>query len=228
MSARGSVLFQTKKLKRCQKRLGQLRGKIKSSRNVLCNIMPMIMDLSKIAKTLVLMQLRGAKRKSWTEQEKQFATSFFYKSPAAYFFLRGKGLILPSPSTVRRWISINVFKTGFDKNAKRHLKLKCSVMNENEKKCVVAFDEMSIKEYIEYNKKLDLIEGFEDLGPLGRSEKKATHALVFSIRGLYTNWKTPVAYFFSCHLVTQDKLKHLILHVINELQVMGFTPKVMV
>lgn len=68
-----------------------------------------------------------------------------------------------------------------------------------ERKFIMTFDEMTIKEYVEYNKKLDCIEGFEDLGPLGRAAKRATHALVFSIRGIYGNWKVPISFFFSRH-----------------------------
>lgn len=111
--------------------------------------MPILAFLSTIAKTFVIMQLRGKSRTVWNVQEKEFAITFYYKSPAAYVFLRRKGLILPSVSTIRRWISQNSFKTGFDEGIKRLLKLKSSTMTKNEKKCIVAFDEMSIKELIQ-------------------------------------------------------------------------------
>lgn len=57
-------------------------------------------------------------------------------------------------------------------------------------------DKMSIKELLEYNRKLNVIEGFEDLGHLGRAPETATHALLFSLRGLFKNWKIPVTCFF--------------------------------
>jgi len=41
----------------------------------------------------------------------------------------------------------------------------------------------------EYSKPLDLVEGFEDLGQIGRTNKPASQALVFMARGLYSNWK---------------------------------------
>lgn len=176
---------------------------MEKSKPILSNIMPMITFLSRIAQVFVLMQFKRKKRSSWSQQEQRFAISFFYKSPAAYSFLRQKGIILPAPSTIRRWISINEFKTGLEDNVKEHLKMKCAAMTKQEKKCVLAFDEISIKQCLEYNKKLDLIEGFEDLGPLGRTAKEATHALVFSIRGLYSQWKIPVAYFLSRNSINQ-------------------------
>lgn len=63
------------------------------------------------------------------------------------------------------------------------------------KKCVILLDEISIMKCIEYNSVLDEIEGYEGLGRLGRTDKLGSHALVIIIRGLYTNWKFPFAYF---------------------------------
>jgi hypothetical protein len=55
------------------------------------------------------------------------------------------------------------------------------------------FDEMSITENLHYNQKFDFIEGFEDLGRRGRTNKIANHALVLMARGLRRKWKQPVA-----------------------------------
>lgn len=41
--------------------------------------------------------------------------------------------------------------------------------------------------YIEYNKTLDVIEGFEDIGTLGRSDNIDYHALVVKLRDIYAN-----------------------------------------
>jgi len=49
---------------------------------------------------------------------------------------------------------------------------------------------------IKYNKTLDMIEGFEDLGLLGCTPKFAKHAMVFIVRGLYKNWKFPLCFFW--------------------------------
>lgn len=46
------------------------------------------------------------------------------------------------------------------------IKLKTSNFTYDEKKCVILLDEVSIMKSIEYNKVLDKIEGFEDLGQL--------------------------------------------------------------
>jgi len=57
-------------------------------------------------------------------------------------------------------------------------------MEYDEKKCVILLDEVSIMKSVEYNKIVDEIEGFEDLGSIGRTQKLGSHALVIMVRGL--------------------------------------------
>lgn len=72
-------------------------------------------------------------------------------------------------------------------------------MSDEEKYCVIIFDEMKIKPYLEYSKYLDMVEGFEDLGHIGRTNKLATQAMVFIVWGLYSKWKLSLAYFYQGH-----------------------------
>lgn len=46
-------------------------------------------------------------------------------------------------------------------------------MTEQEKHCTLVFDELKIKNFLEYSKYLDLVEGYEDLGPKGRTNNLA-------------------------------------------------------
>lgn len=55
---------------------------------------------------------------------------------------------------------------------------------------------MKIKSSLESSKYLDMVEGFEDLKHKGRTNKLATQAMVFIVRGLYSKQKLPLAYFF--------------------------------
>lgn len=87
---------------------------------------------------------------------------------------------------------------------------------------------MAIKKHLEYSKKLDIIEGLEDLGPLGRKPKHATHALVFMARGIYSSWKIPIAYFFSNNSVNKRDLKELIIYVITNITKIGFSVRTLV
>jgi len=45
------------------------------------------------------------------------------------------------------------------------------------KKCTICFDEISIKECLEFSKHYDFIEGFEDFGHLGTSSNIANTSL---------------------------------------------------
>ncbi|KAL4083989.1 hypothetical protein QTP88_029305 [Uroleucon formosanum] len=55
--------------------------------------------------------------------------------------------------------------------------------------CTLIFDEMKIKQFLEYSKVLDIVEGFEDLGTFGRTSAIASQIMVFMIREL----KSPTA-----------------------------------
>lgn len=221
------IKLQSLKLKKYRKRFQTLRHKMRQKK-CLINVLPCLTLLSTFARNFVSMQLRGGSRKIWKLEEKELSVSLFYKSPAAYKFLRRNGIILPSVSTIRRWISQNMFRTGMDEGIKKFLKLKCSVTSENERKCVVSFDEVKIKDLKEFNKRLDLVEGFEDLGHLGRSKETAKHAIVFFMRGLYKNWKFPISYYFCNNSLEKTILKELITYNLKSIAEIGFIPKVIV
>ena len=51
------------------------------------------------------------------------------------------------------------------------------------------------KTYAFYKKGIDKVEGFEDMGSQGTTEKPANHAIAFMVRGLCAKWKQPVGYF---------------------------------
>jgi len=116
-----------------------------------------------------------------------------------------------------------MFLPGFVSEYNSKLTLMSKVMSEQEKKCVVLIDEMSIKTCLEYNKSLDFIEGYEDLGHLGRSEKSAKLVLVVMIRGLYNKWKLPFAYFFSSTGVTGDQMANIARSGVIKLTEIGFS-----
>lgn len=68
-------------------------------------------------------------------------------------------------------------------------------MSARARNCVLMFDEMSIKKCFDWHDSKQLVEGFVDLGHLGRQNLVGTHVLVFMARGLIDNWKQPLAFF---------------------------------
>ncbi|CAG4932755.1 unnamed protein product [Parnassius apollo] len=75
---------------------------------------------------------------------------------------------------------------------------------------------MGIKKNLSYNKKLDIIEGYQDQGNQGRTNEVANKALVFILSGIRKKWKQPIAYYLSGNYTTADRLATLIKEVLEE------------
>lgn len=179
---------------------------------------------SKNSKSLVTMQLLHKKRKPWLQNEKILAISIFYKSPTAYKFMRKNNIILPGVSTLHAWLKSFQYMPGFIPEYMTQMKIMCNTMSFQEKKCVIMIDEMAIKYCLEYNKSLDMIEGYEDLGHLGRSNRLAKLAFVIMIRGLYNKWKLPMSYFLSSTGVKGEEMAKIMKSCVSELIKIGFDP----
>lgn len=95
-------------------------------------------------------------------------------------------------------------------------------MQELEKICTVVFDEISIKEELNYNAKLDIIDGYES-ARTDESRQFANHALVFMLRGVITNWKQVVAYYFRGNTIPEGWMKSTLLSVIEKVLSCGLT-----
>jgi len=67
-----------------------------------------------------------------------------------------------------------------------------------------------------------MIEGYEDLGHLGRSSQPAKLAFVIMIRGLYNKWKLPMSYFLSSTGVKGDEMAQIMKSCVSELIKIGF------
>lgn len=98
--------------------------------------------------------------------ERKFSLSLFYKSPSAYkFLLYSKQIALPGISSIRRWVGNSKCQPGFSPVLFKQLKIKVDSMSEEEKYCTLVFDEMKIKNFLEYSKYLDLVEGLKIWAP---------------------------------------------------------------
>lgn len=220
---------QKNKLRNKTAQISKLKGCVTrfKTRNTLRSLMHSHKFTSKNSRAIVTMQLKK-KRTPWTSEEKNLALTLFYKSPAAYKFLRLQNINLPGPSTIRRWIGESKFLPGFSRSFFNHIQKKFENKSNIDKVCSISFDEIYIKEFLEYSKDYDFIEGFEDFGHYGRSKKTANSVMVFMARGIYTSWKFPVAYFLAHSGVNHKLLKNLIVDVIAELLKIGLCPKMLV
>lgn len=219
----------TKKLKNKNAQISKLKAKIKNLKEncSIHNILKKFDFQSDFSKAIVTMQFLTKKRK-WTSEEKEFALMFFYKSPTTYRFFREQNIVLPGISTVRRWIGNSSYKPGLCDTFLGQIRKKFQDKSRIERTAVLCFDELSIMECLEYSKKLDLVEGYEDLGNGERSNLTAKFALVFMLRGLYMSWKIPVAYYLTHTGIKGLDLANLIVEIIKKLIEVNIVVKVCV
>ena len=209
----------------------KLQDKNRKSKKVdrLCNDLAEI--LSGPALDFVVCQVQQAKRKKhgrrWNCKDKALALSLFHSSPRTYKLLQ-KVFNLPSIKTLKRVLSNVNVQPGFNKQILEALKHKVSSMSDWNKLCVIAMDEMSIKQCLNYNAKTDEIEGFEDFGNLGRTKYIANHAIAFMVRGLVGKWKQPVGYFLSSGPMSGSTMKSLLFQCIEKLTGIGLTVKAVI
>lgn len=176
-------------------------------------------------------QLKLAQRQKngyrYAIKDKMLALSIYYQSRKAYKLLR-KIFILPSKPTIQRSLQNTNIYPGFNDTIFEALKLKVQTMDYTDRNVSLVFDEMAIKSALVYNKGLDMIEGFENLGELGTTKYIADHALVYMVRGLYKKWKQPLAYFLTSGTVKGKALQLLTKQCIDKLEEIGLCVKILV
>lgn len=220
------------KLDICKKRLRakkmqNFRLKKKATNNNL--LASLFKNKSRSVQTFINMQLPTRKKNCWKMDEKHFALSVYYKSPSCYKFLRNNLLFsLPSVRTIQSWLKVINLKTGLDNTLTKKLSIKVKTMDEKERVCALLFDEIVLKPKLDYNRAHDFIEGYEDMGFLGRNNSVANTALVFYIRGIFANWKIPLCYFTSKGPVKGDKLSVIVKYVIQTLHKLALMPLALV
>lgn len=203
---KSSIKHATKALKQEREKYNRLHKKMYGSHIVNVDKFPFKSDTSKI---LTLMQFKK-KKKEWSEDEKKFCLALYYKSPSAYKHLLKSGVVLAAPSTIQYWLQDTNCFPGVNKNVFENIAQKFSGKTIKERACTICFDEIAIMSSLEFTKTYDLIEGFEDFGDHERTNVNAKYALVFIVKGVYTNWKMPLAYFLPGRTTSAEKLKDLI------------------
>lgn len=138
---------------------------------------------------LLQSQMRNINRKlpgrRWTLDDKVLALSIYKKSPSCYRLLNML-FCLPSISTLKIILNKIPLVCGLNDQVLKTI----STIAKN----VV---EMSIRKNLNYNSKLDQIDGYQDHGNQGRTLQIASHALTFMAIGVTNSWKQPVAFYFS-------------------------------
>ena len=158
----------------------------------------------------------------YTGEEETRALALYFQGPRSYRFLQ-KRYVLPHPRTLRRKMEKIQMRPGFHDAILALIKEKFTGSSDQDKLCVIAFDEIHLKPRLAYQRSEDIIEGFADHGPLGRSNACADHALVMMVRGITKRWKQPVGFFLSAGTTKATVQQQLLVQCIRRVTEAGLT-----
>ena len=161
----------------------------------------------------------------WTPAQKTSALSLLFTSPEAYKVLADV-FSWPSVSTLKGTMHSVGTCPGFSETILEALKQKMTG-DRSGKLCVLAFDDVKLKEEAVYNIEQDIIEGLEDFGGM-RTRYFANHATVFAVRGILTPWKQVLGYVLSSGPLKEEILKYLLLKCLDKLTNAGLDVKAIV
>lgn len=108
-----------------------------------------------------------------------------------------------------------------------HISRKATKMSVIDKHCVLMWDEVALNPHLDFDAQRDEVIGFEDWGEV-RTHNIADHALVFMLKGLFSEWKIPLAYHFCASQTKQAQLTSCIKQVVQAVAVAGLTIEVSV
>jgi len=125
---------------------------------------------------------------------------FHYSSPSGYKYLREQKILpLPCTKTLRNYLLAIKIGCGFDPDFFKLLKKKFANKTEFQRKMILVFDEIFLRESISVNTRTLTYIGLEDFGEgfETRATEKANHALVLMVQSLADNIQQPIAVFAS-------------------------------
>ena len=119
---------------------------------------------------------------------------------------------------------------GLSEPILKAIKEKAGSMSRKSRVCAGCVDEMMIRERVAYSPKTDRVEGFEDLGPLGRTKFVANHAVTFMVRGLSPDykWKLPLGYVLSSGPLSGEATAKLLTSFIGKVEEAGLIVRAVV
>lgn len=155
----------------------------------------------------------------YNDEFKQFALTIYMLGPKVYRTL-ARTFHLPSKATLCRITHRWKVTPGFSDFIFGVVNLKVATLSDVDKDCLLCADEISLKTNLFYNTSQDEIIGFHCTDTT-QSYYPANSALVLMARGIHTNWKQPVAYFFVKNCCPVEDLKNIVCEAIARLTNLG-------
>lgn len=140
-------------------------------------------------------------RIQWKWQDISSALCLHASGPRAYRNLYKKGP-LPHETTLQRWCRKVVIEEGVLQTSIEFMG-QVTDLQEDEKLCVLSFDEMKVMEAYEYDNIKDVVKG------------PSSFVQVVMARGLKSSWKQPVFFSFDCQM-TPDIIYSIATELFNK------------
>lgn len=144
------------------------------------------------------------KKIKWSLDDISSAICVHSAGPRAYKYLYKKKFPLPGLSTLRQWAKKIIVRPGILENVLQLMK--DFSMNENDRICILSFDEMKIRSEYEYDRPNDSV------------LKPSNYVQVAMVRGLISKWKQPIFYQYDCRMSYQ-----IISEIIIKLDNIGYS-----
>jgi len=142
------------------------------------------------------------KGKAWSPDSIQDGLRMWFAcGSSAYKGLLQKGLPYPAVRTLQKHMELVDFTPGTLDDIFEQMKLKLATFNDQEKKCSIVFDEITLRPGYDYDIRTDTRMG--EITPPFKPDKRnpgnklAKHALVFILAGINTRWKQTIAFYFT-------------------------------
>lgn len=169
------------------------------------------------------------KGRRYSAEFKHKCLSMYFAGPKLYKSILSKLFCLPSAQTLQNLLKGLDICVGLDNpNIFETLKIKTKNFSEQDKLCVLCVDEMNIKANIFYDRGKDTVIGLEDCGNSEKVFKPAKTATVLMLRGIRSNWKQPLSYFFYNTTCPGAALKKIIFDAIQKLKEIGLIVSVVI
>ncbi|VEN51003.1 unnamed protein product, partial [Callosobruchus maculatus] len=161
---------------------------------------------------------KAPKGSRYSDDFKQFALRCYFLGPKAYKKLSAI-YRLPSKSTLERYTKNWMVKPGFNDFIFQCIQFRAIYLKEKEKDCILCIDEISLKSNLYYDISNDKIVGFQE--GLTETSIIASSALTVMARGLASNWRLPLAFFFYRTSANADDLKQILLTTVQKCKSIG-------
>lgn len=178
-------------------------------------------DLAKFIDAQINQLNRQPQGRRYSNDFKMECLQLYFASPKLYKRKLRVKFILPSPTTLFRYVQQMIVVPGLENETLWNM-ISEKVQNfpVKDRICSLCFDEMAIKANLFYNGSMDQIVGFADTGNR-RHFRPAQSATTIMIRGIFSKWSQPVGFIFNEHSCSSGILRQLIEGTVVKLGTIG-------